>query len=65
MMSFAEERVRELGARELFCLSTQAVNYFLQKGGYRLASPEDLPPSRRQRYEISGRKSKVLAKKLD
>jgi amino-acid N-acetyltransferase len=65
LMNFAEERAREGGVRELFCLSTQAVNFFLQKGGYRLATPEDLPPARRQRYEVSGRKSKVLVKKLN
>jgi amino-acid N-acetyltransferase len=65
LMNFAEERARESGFRELFCLSTQAVNYFLQKGGYRLGTPEDLPPARRQRYEVHGRKSKVLVKKLN
>ncbi len=64
LMNFAEDQARVLGARELFCLSTQAVNYFVQKGGFRLGSPDDLPPPRRQRYEISGRRSQVLAKKL-
>ena len=63
LMNFVEEKAREMKVREIFCLSTQAVNYFLQKGGYRLATPDDLPPERRQRYEISGRKSKVLVKR--
>jgi len=27
-------------------------------------TPEDLPPARRERYEASGRKSKVLIKRL-
>jgi amino-acid N-acetyltransferase len=48
----------------LFCLSTQAVNYFVQKGSYRLATPEDLPAARRERYDRSGRRSQVLAKSL-
>ena len=50
--------------RELFCLSTQAFNYFQQKGGFHLGTPDDLPPARRERYEHSGRQSQVLVKKL-
>jgi amino-acid N-acetyltransferase len=65
LMNFVEERARELGCRELFCLSTQAVNYFVQKGGFRLGTPEDLPEFRRQRYDVSGRHSQVMVKKLD
>ncbi len=64
LMNFVEGVSRERGLRELFCLSTQAVNYFVQKGGFRLGKPEDLPPARRQRYEVSGRHSQVLIKKL-
>ena len=59
---------RGAGARaagaELFCLSTQAFNYFLQKGGFRLGTPDDLPPARRERYDRSGRRSQVLTKRL-
>lgn len=61
---YAEAQARALGADELFCLSTQAFNFFVQKGGYRLGSPDDLPPDRRERYERSGRGSLVLTKKL-
>ncbi len=64
MMQFIEEQARTVGAKHLFCLSTQAVNYFLQKGGFRLGTPDDLPPARRQRYDASGRKSQVLVKRL-
>jgi amino-acid N-acetyltransferase len=64
LMNFVEERARDLGCQELFCLSTQAVNYFVQKGGFRLGTPENLPPQRRQAYELSGRRSQVLVKKL-
>jgi amino-acid N-acetyltransferase len=64
LMQYAEARARAGGVGELFCLSTQAFNYFVQKGGFRLGTPEDLPPSRRERYERSGRRSQVLTKKL-
>jgi amino-acid N-acetyltransferase len=63
-MQYAEVQARAGGAAELFCLSTQAFNYFLQKGGFRLGSPDDLPPARRERYDRSGRRSQVLVKSL-
>jgi amino-acid N-acetyltransferase len=49
---------------ELFCLSTQAFNYFVRKGGFEPATPDVLPPERRERYDRSGRRSRVLVKKL-
>jgi amino-acid N-acetyltransferase len=64
MMQYVEEQARQARLGELFCLSTQAVNYFVQKGGFRLATPDDLPARRRQLYDASGRRSQVLAKKL-
>jgi amino-acid N-acetyltransferase len=64
LMTFIENHARQLGFREMFCLSTQAINYFLQKGGFRPGDPDDLPATRRQRYDASGRKSKVLIKTL-
>jgi amino-acid N-acetyltransferase len=64
LMQYVESQARETKLRRLFCLSTQAVNYFVQKGGFRLGSPDDLPPSRRERYERSGRRSQVLIKDL-
>jgi amino-acid N-acetyltransferase len=64
LMNYVEARARELGAAELFCLSTQAYNYFVQKGGFRVGSPDDLPRDRRQRYDESGRRSLVLVKAL-
>jgi amino-acid N-acetyltransferase len=64
LMHFAEDHARELGVQQLFCLSTQAVNYFVSKGGFRLALPEDLPANRRERYDRSGRHSRVLIKEL-
>lgn len=64
IIRYAEERARELAFQELFCLSTQAINFFIQKGGFQLGTPDDLPPSRRELYDRSGRKSQVLVKKL-
>ena len=64
LMHYIEEQARQGGARELFCLSTQAVNYFVKKGHFQLGTPDDLPPLRRQRYDASGRRSQVLKKIL-
>jgi amino-acid N-acetyltransferase len=64
LMQFVEEQARQQSAAELFCLSTQAVNYFVNKGHFALATPDDLPPLRRQRYDASGRRSQVLKKSL-
>ncbi|MSQ94104.1 MAG: amino-acid N-acetyltransferase [Gemmataceae bacterium] len=64
LVQFVEEQARTGGARELFCLTTQAVNYFLKKARYSLGSPDDLPPLRRLRYDTSGRRSQVLKKML-
>jgi amino-acid N-acetyltransferase len=64
LMNYAEAQARVAGVSELFCLSTQAFNYFMQKGGFRAGTPEDLPPARRERFDKSGRRSQVLTKKL-
>lgn len=64
LMQFAENQARSSGAAELFCLSTQTFNYFVQKGGFRQGTADDLPMERRERYEKSGRRSQILTKKL-
>jgi len=64
MMQYVEEQARQARLSELFCLTTQAGNYFVQKGGFRLASPDQLPAPRRKLYDACGRRSQVLAKKL-
>jgi len=64
LIQFVENRSRDLGFNELVALSTQAFTYFQSKGGFAEGSPEDLPPGRRERYDQSGRNSKVLVKKL-
>jgi amino-acid N-acetyltransferase len=64
LIQFVEAKARELGLQELVTLSTQAFTYFQLKGGFVEGSPEDLPLGRREKYDQSGRKSKVLVKKL-
>jgi amino-acid N-acetyltransferase len=64
LLQFVENKAREQGLTELIALSTQAFNYFISKGGFVEGSPDDLPPARRETYEQSGRKSKVMIKKL-
>jgi amino-acid N-acetyltransferase len=64
LIQFVETRARELGLKELLALSTQAFTYFQSKGGFREGTPDDLPPARRERYEQSGRNSKILVKTL-
>ena len=64
LIQFVEKRGRELGLDDLLVLSTQAFSYFQSKGGFVEGTPDDLPPARRERYEQSGRRSKVLVKRL-
>lgn len=64
LVQFVENKARELGINELIALSTQAFTYFQSKGGFVEGTPDDLPPARREKYEQSGRNSKVLLKKL-
>jgi amino-acid N-acetyltransferase len=64
MIQYVENKARELGINELLTLSTQAFTYFQSKAGFSEGTPEDLPPVRREKYEQSGRNSKVLVKKL-
>jgi len=64
LIQFAENKAREMGLSELLTLSTQAFTYFQSKGGFTEGTPDDLPPARREKYDQSGRNSKVLVKKL-
>ena len=64
LIQFVENKAREMGLSELITLSTQAFTYFQSKGGFGEGTPDDLPPSRREKYDQSGRNSKVLVKKL-
>lgn len=64
LIQFVENKARELGLGELLTLSTQAFTYFQSKGGFVEGAREDLPPARREKYDQSGRNSKVLVKQL-
>src|SRR5262249_12372199 len=64
LIQFVEDRARERGLAQLLALSTQAFNFFQSKGGFVEGTPDDLPATRREKYEQSGRNSKVLVKQL-
>jgi amino-acid N-acetyltransferase len=61
---YAESVAREAGAEKVFALSTQAFTFFQHKLGYSEGGLDDLPPARREKYEQSGRNSKILIKNL-
>ena len=65
LIQFVENKAREMGLTELIALSTQTFTYFQSKGGFAEGTPDDLPPARREKYDQSGRNSKVLVKKLN
>lgn len=64
LLQFVENKARESGLTELIALSTQAFTYFQSKGGFTEGAPDDLPLERREKYDQSGRNSKVLVKNL-
>jgi len=64
LIQFVENRAKEQNLNELITLSTQAFTYFQLKGGFSEGTPDDLPPGRREKYDQSGRNSKVLVKQL-
>jgi amino-acid N-acetyltransferase len=65
LIQYVEKQAREMGLDELIALSTQAFTYFQSKGGFVEGTPDDLPSARREKYDQSGRNSKVLIKKLN
>jgi amino-acid N-acetyltransferase len=64
LVQFVETKARETGLTELITLSTQAFTYFQSKGGFAEGAPDDLPFDRREKYDQSGRNSKILIKDL-
>jgi amino-acid N-acetyltransferase len=64
LMAFIENLAKEKGLTRLFALSTQAFMYLQQKGGFVETQPEVLPATRFEKYQQSGRNSKVLVKQL-
>jgi amino-acid N-acetyltransferase len=64
LIRYAEDAARARGIAKLFCLSTQAINFFTAKGGFKEGTKADLPPARREKYDQQKRESKVLLKPL-
>jgi len=64
LIQFVENKALESGLIELITLSTQAFTYFQSKGGFVEGAIDDLPPDRREKYDQSGRNSKILVKRL-
>ena len=64
LIQFVESKALETGLTELIVLSTQAFTYFQSKSGFAEGVIDDLPPERRERYDQTGRHSKILVKKL-
>ncbi len=64
LMRFLDSLAREKGLKAIFALSTQAFNYFSQKGGFKEVPADYLPIVRREKYDQSGRNSKILWKEI-
>jgi amino-acid N-acetyltransferase len=64
LMAFAENLAKEKGVERVYALSTRAVNYLQQKGGFSETDNSILTDERRARYEGSGRNSRILVKEL-
>ncbi|HAB16200.1 MAG TPA: amino-acid N-acetyltransferase [Verrucomicrobiota bacterium] len=64
LVQFVENKARELEVATLVTLSTQAFTWFQSKAGFAEGTVNDLPSARRERYDASGRRSKVLVKRL-
>lgn len=64
LIQYVENKARDAGMHRLIALSTQAFTWFQSKGGFTEGTPDLLPAARRERYEASGRRSKVLVKSL-
>jgi amino-acid N-acetyltransferase len=64
LVAYAEEVAKQRGCHELVALSTQAFRFFEEKMGFQVTEPAALPAARREKYDKSGRNSKVLIKPL-
>jgi amino-acid N-acetyltransferase len=64
MIQFVENKARQNGLTKLITLSTQAFAYFQSKAGFIEATPDDLPPTRREKYDQSRRNSRIMVKTL-
>eukprot|EP00913_Durusdinium_trenchii_P017607 g16548.t1 len=62
LLSYIERVATLLGVRQLFLLTTQTMQWFVERG-FQNASLDDLPPSKREGYDL-GRSSKVFIKNV-
>ena len=60
MVEFVRMKAKERGFKRLFALSTKSAPFFSQVCGFSEGGPSGLPPARFEKYEASGRKSKVF-----
>ena len=65
MVDFACLQAKELGAKTVLALSTQAFSFFTSVCDFTEAEKEVLPESRLKTYDESGRNSKILLKSLN
>jgi amino-acid N-acetyltransferase len=61
LVKHAENLARERGIPRVFALSNRAAEFFTGKLGYAPATVADLPKTRREQYEASGRDSLVFS----
>ena len=60
-----ETEAKNVGLKRIFALSTQAADFFGTHAGYAESTePGDLPPSRREKYAKSDRKSRMFWKEV-
>lgn len=62
LLSYVEQVARLLGVQQLFLLTTQTMQWFVERG-FQNAPVEELPPGKREGYDL-GRSSKVFIKNI-
>lgn len=58
LLSYVEQVARLLGVQQLFLLTTQTMQWFVERG-FQNAPVEELPPGKREGYDLGDRKSVV------
>jgi len=64
LLQHAESSAEKKGITQLFTLTTGAVPFFEEKGGFDVGPVDRLPETRRTKLDASGRGSRVLYKQL-
>ncbi len=65
MVDFVVREARKAGYKKLFALSTKSAPFFTEVCGFTEVSPSALPKARLEKYDASGRHSKVFLKSFD